>query len=108
MSGFPWLTGYSVSYRERIGDAGPGRPSESGPATDPEEDPVDQSDLINRFTYHPPKEGQPERYQLIRDGARELALLIDDLAPDSREKSIAITHLEEVVMWANAAIARSG
>lgn len=28
-------------------------------------------------------------------------------APDSREKSLALTHLEDAVMWANAAIARN-
>lgn len=27
----------------------------------------------NNFKYHSPKEGQPERYQLIRDKAKELA-----------------------------------
>jgi hypothetical protein len=63
--------------------------------------------LENRFTYHPPKEGQAQKYELIRGTALNLAHLIDDLAPESREKSLAITKLEEVVMWANAAIARN-
>lgn len=60
------------------------------------------------FTYHPPKEGQPERYEAIRSEAKLLAALIDDLVPDSREKSLAVTKLEECVMWANAGIARNG
>lgn len=59
------------------------------------------------FTYYPPKPGQPERYVNIRDKAKELALLIDDYVPDSREKSVAMTNLEQVVMWANAGIARN-
>lgn len=33
--------------------------------------------------------------------------MIDALVPDGREKSLALTHLEETVMWANAGVARS-
>lgn len=64
-------------------------------------------DLENRFTYHAPKPGQPEKYQQIRGLAHELAMLVDELCPGSREKSLALTKLEESVMWANAAIARN-
>lgn len=32
---------------------------------------------------------------------------MDNLCPDSRELSLAITKLEEAIMWANASIARS-
>lgn len=63
--------------------------------------------IDNAFTYHAPKEGQPEKYQVIRDSAKGLAYLIDEVVPDSREKSLAITKLEECVMWANAGIARN-
>ena len=59
------------------------------------------------FTYHAPKPGQPEKYQAIRDRAKELAYLIDELVPDSREKSLAMTKLEECAMWANAGIPRN-
>ena len=62
-----------------------------------------------RFTYHPPGDQETvDKYVMIRDKAAEYAILIDHLCPDSREKSLAITKLEEVVMWANAAIARRG
>jgi len=67
---------------------------------------MDTQDLTNRFTYHPPTGDQPEKYVKIRDAALAFALLINELAPDSREKSLAITNLEESVMWANAAISR--
>ena len=63
--------------------------------------------LENNFMYHAPKEGQPAKYTAIRDKAKELAYLIDALCPNSREKSLAITKLEEVSMWANASIARN-
>lgn len=59
------------------------------------------------FTYHSPKEGQPVKYQSIRDKAKEMAYLIEELVPESRERSLAMTKLEEAVMWANAGIARN-
>jgi hypothetical protein len=59
-----------------------------------------------RFTYHPPKGNQPQKYEAIRYEALTMALLINALCPMSREKALAITKLEEAVMWANAAIAR--
>ena len=63
--------------------------------------------ITSAFTYHPPKPGQPEKYVVIRDTAKSLACLINDNCPDSREKSLAMTKLEECVMWANASIARN-
>lgn len=64
-------------------------------------------DIEKRFTYHAPKEGQPEKYQQIRNEAKSLAFVICGECPDSREKSLAFTKLEEAVFWANASIARS-
>lgn len=63
--------------------------------------------LENNFKYHSPKEGQPEKYNAIREKAKELAHMIDELCPNSREKSVAMTELETTVMWANASIARN-
>ena len=64
-------------------------------------------DLINRFTYHAPKAGQNDKYEEIRRYALSFAKLLNDTCPDSREKSLAITALEQAVMWANASIARN-
>ncbi|WP_025849115.1 DUF7681 family protein [Paenibacillus ehimensis] len=63
--------------------------------------------IENNFKYHSPKEGQPEKYTAVREKAKELAYLIDELCPNSREKSLALTNLEQAVMWANAGIARN-
>ena len=63
-------------------------------------------EVETRFTYHSPTSDQVPKYQSIRDSAKDLAYIISDLAPESREKSLALTKLEEAVMWANAAIAR--
>jgi len=64
-------------------------------------------DLIKRFTYHPPQPGQPERYQTIRDAAKNLAFLFHENCPISDELDTAVNRLEEAVMWANASIARN-
>jgi len=63
--------------------------------------------LDNDFRYHQPKDDQAERYQAIREKARELAVLICENSPVSREQSVALTHLDQVVMNTNAAIARN-
>lgn len=62
--------------------------------------------IENTFTYHAPKAGQPERYDAIRSWAKKLAYAIEANCPDSREKALAKTKLEEAVMWANASVAR--
>jgi len=63
--------------------------------------------IENAFTYHAPKSDQPTRCEVIRSMAKYFAIEIDKSCPDSREKSLAFTKLEEVVMWAKAAIVRN-
>lgn len=67
----------------------------------------DLDEVAVRFTYHKPHGDQPRRYELLRSMAKALAELVYDSCPPSRERSIALTKLEEAVMWANAAIARN-
>jgi len=99
----PKAGGYYVVYKDGYASFSPAEAFDDGyTRTD-----VPSSDLENRFTYHPPKGNQAERYVWIRDHAKSLAAMIDELCPDSREKSLAVTNLEESVMWANASIARN-
>lgn len=63
--------------------------------------------IENNFKYHAPKEGQPELYTAIHEKAKELAYLIDAKCPNSREMSLAMSNLEQAMMWANASIARN-
>lgn len=63
--------------------------------------------LDNTFTYHSPKEDQPERYSLLRNVAKSLAQDIVESTPPSREQALALTHLEESIFYANVAIARN-
>jgi hypothetical protein len=65
------------------------------------------ADLAARSTYHPPKGDQAQRYEKLRFNGLNLAEMIEELAPHSRERALAITKLEEAIMWANAAIARN-
>lgn len=63
--------------------------------------------LENNFTYHAPFGDKPHRYGYLRDKAKELGKDFCSLAPESRELSLALTNLEQAVMWVNAAIARN-
>ncbi|AEZ50517.1 hypothetical protein F400_gp070 [Bacillus phage BCD7] len=64
--------------------------------------------IENRFTYHPPKEGQPEKYGEIREAGKEFALKLTELCPEwSVEFIEALKHIDNAVFWANASIARN-
>lgn len=65
-----------------------------------------EQELGIRFSYHPPKSGQPDIYQAVRNYARNFAAFLASVAPESDELTESIKKLEEAVMWANASIAR--
>jgi hypothetical protein len=75
------------------------------PKYKPSEEQLDM--LINRFQYHHPRNDQNGRYEDLRLGALKLAIQISENTPVSREQSLALTKLEECIMFANAAIARN-
>lgn len=68
---------------------------------------MEAKDLDNRFKYHEADPEKVEKMENLRKNFRELAELINELCPDSREKSLSITNLEEAQFWANASIARN-
>lgn len=65
-----------------------------------------EDELLTRFTYHAPTPDQMHRYEAIRAQALDFARTICALTPPSPEQFRAINALDEVVMLANAAIAR--
>jgi hypothetical protein len=67
----------------------------------------DDEDLMNRFGYHPPKDDDTRgRHELVRACFLGAATMLVDSVPPGRELALAITALEEAMMWANAGIAR--
>lgn len=67
--------------------------------------PYDERELRDRFSFHPADADKAARHEFIRDECFHLALHIKANTPPGREQSVALTKLQEVMMWANAAIA---
>lgn len=63
-------------------------------------------DLDKRFVYHAPDADRALLHGQVRTVIGDLARYFDDVLPDGREKALTVTKLEEVMFWANAAIAR--
>ena len=63
--------------------------------------------IENNFRYHAPTLEQQAKYVRLRGEMKSIAYLIEELCPAGREKSLAMTKLEEASMWANASIARN-
>ncbi len=69
---------------------------------------IDTERLDLMFTYHPPDSNDEiRRYTMLRDAGRKLAQQVMLYTPKSREQSLALTKIEEAIMWANASIARN-
>jgi hypothetical protein len=69
---------------------------------------MDVSVIENWFTYHAPSSDQLVAYDKLRNSAKDFAKAINDLVPDSADKTAAIRKVREAVMTANAAIACGG
>lgn len=68
---------------------------------------MDSTIIENNFKDRSPREERSAMFQFIRAKAKELAIIINEEVPEGREKALAITKLEECVMWVNAGIVRS-
>lgn len=62
--------------------------------------------IENNFKYHAVNQSQIEQQNSIRLMCKNLAHKINKECPESREKSLSLTHLEEVMFFANSAISR--
>lgn len=67
--------------------------------------PFTPEDIADIFTYHAPKADQPQRYQAIRDAAKEFAAVLVGNTKPSADQTASIRLLRECVMTANASIA---
>jgi len=62
-------------------------------------------EIDRRFTYSKPDAERAVLHEQVTERTRNLAHWLNDVLPEGREKSLAITHLEDVRMRANQAIA---
>lgn len=69
---------------------------------------TESPDLETRFKFHAADAAKAERHRDVRQKCYALAEFLCKECPASRELSIALTKVEEVMLWANAAIARRG
>jgi hypothetical protein len=67
---------------------------------------ISADELMARLSHHTMDETQVAASTEVRAAAKELAATIVNAAPPGRETSLAVTHVEEALMWANKAIAR--
>lgn len=63
---------------------------------------------MSRLDSKPVDELQLNRIQDLNVAAKYLEYRINELCPKGRERKIALQKLEEVMMWANKAIAFEG
>ena len=77
------------------------------PTEEPVGTPKIDQELERRFSNHPAQGDQRNRYAHLWEEAKHFAYLIRAVTPYTREQSLALTALEESVMWSIAAIARN-
>lgn len=65
------------------------------------------AEIEKRFSYHAPVGDKVQRHEAFREKCKALAYHIKTNLPAGREQAVALTHLEDVMMWGNAAIARN-
>lgn len=64
-------------------------------------------EITHRFAFHAaPDEEKRDAHTSVRVACAELAHKLNGRLPEGREKALAVTKLEEVMFWANAALAR--
>jgi hypothetical protein len=66
-----------------------------------------RDELHRRLGYHPATEATIPHYEESRARVLELACHWDETLPNGRELALALTALQEALMWANAAVACS-
>jgi hypothetical protein len=68
---------------------------------------VSPEDIEHRFAFHAATTAEKrDAHTSVRQHCRRLADHINETCPDGREKSLAITAIEEAMFWGNAALAR--
>ena len=66
----------------------------------------DDEKRLRDWHFSAPDADQPERFEAINNATRTVAKLVMEACPPTRQRSLALTALEETRMWANSAIAQ--
>lgn len=67
---------------------------------------ISQEELDRLFAHHPPNnDATKELHEAVRSECCSLAQWFNAWLPDSREKSLALTNIQQAMWAANAAIA---
>ncbi len=69
--------------------------------------PSSRADIDQRFNYHLSGEDRVVTLDYVRGQCAHIAHCLDEVLPPGREKSLALTKLEEALMWSNASIAKT-
>ena len=64
-----------------------------------------KSEIQNRFGYHRATADSAPKHAKVRTLCENFANELDELIPEGRDKSLALTKLQEGMHWANSAIA---
>jgi hypothetical protein len=68
---------------------------------------MDLAELRNRFEFHPAlTDEKKNQHEAVRQGCLALAEFLNQEIEDCEELDTAIRRLEEVMFWANGAVAR--
>jgi hypothetical protein len=70
---------------------------------------MDVNDIISRFRFYPAKSDDiTNAHVRVNNLLLDVALELNALIPDGREKSLVMTKLQEARFWSNDAIAQHG
>jgi hypothetical protein len=64
--------------------------------------------IENWFSYHAPDSDDLVAYAKLRNAAKDFANAVNEICPESADKTAAIRKIREAVMTANASVACKG
>lgn len=69
---------------------------------------MDRAEITRRFAHHPPRTPEHvEQHEAVRRLLTDAGHALNEMLPDGREKSLALTKLEETGFHAHSALARA-
>ncbi len=60
--------------------------------------------MLKTFAYHKPSDEGLAKITKLREMFSEVSMVINEVCPNSRERSVALTELETTAMWAIKAV----